>query len=608
MNRRKGPGGRPFSIRSLPRRFIFVLVVAISLVFILILANPSHRIPTSSDELRKSAKNGGQHAKELIPNLYNPFADDAHKPPEQKGSNLGNTRWYNDWKWLKPFSSQVTLDDDRAVLPPLPDRPTIYTYYDAAGKTGKVLDAEHKLVLAWRRAWWAKGFRPVVLGRAEAQRNEALYKRLQNLDLEPSLKHEFERWLAWHYIGGGILANWLLLPMARHDDTTLPHLRRGEFNSLIRFNSLGTGLFCGMPSDIKSALNEALETKGIAKNKDFLKAMPRNAFSIDENHEGFAYYDLATINEKYVDVAKELSVSQPAGLESLYKLINAHSSLVWQNQFSSGIAVLKSFPKHMTTLAAFAVHIGQTLTLCQDSPMPRSCPPNRPSCKPCDPDHPLPLSLPSTYVNNTKLFTLGTVAHPMTFNALVHMVEKIDVSFIRRKTERDQWLNGTTLESQGAKLSGPQRLVTFKEAVAGKQGMRTSLWFTAEREDPVELEWILGFDLPESKNMESPIDLQARLELGTKKEDSGDAERPSPAQLAKEKTLMSKARAVILGRSKKDKALREMVEAWNLADTEAWRFVKALGMRRNAERMRWEEEEKRYAGAQRKGRFYDNDT
>jgi len=53
------------------------------------------------------------------------------------------------------------------------------------------------------------------------------------------------------------------------------------------------------------------------------------------------------------------------------------------------------------------------------------------------------------------------------------------------------------------------------------------------------------------------------------------------------------------------KAVRAAVEAWNLADTEAWRFVRAWGARRAMERARWEEEEERFLGEGVVGRWVD---
>jgi len=52
-----------------------------------------------------------------------------------------------------------------------------------------------------------------------------------------------------------------------------------------------------------------------------------------------------------------------------------------------------------------------------------------------------------------------------------------------------------------------------------------------------------------------------------------------------------------------------VIEAWNLADTEAWRFVRAFGAREVVERAQWEEEEKKFAGGEERdkgwGRWFD---
>lgn len=48
--------------------------------------------------------------------------------------------------------------------------------------------------------------------------------------------------------------------------------------------------------------------------------------------------------------------------------------------------------------------------------------------------------------------------------------------------------------------------------------------------------------------------------------------------------------------------VRDAVEAWNLADTEAWRFARAYSARRKMERRKWEDEESGYAGAEGKRR------
>ena len=67
-----------------------------------------------------------------------------------------------------------------------------------------------------------------------------------------------------------------------------------------------------------------------------------------------------------------------------------------------------------------------------------------------------------------------------------------------------------------------------------------------------------------------------------------------------QKEYLANAQEVLKAKGEKDEMVgtREMVEAWNLADTEAWRFVRAFMARERVERTKWEEEERAFAGAE----------
>ena len=52
-------------------------------------------------------------------------------------------------------------------------------------------------------------------------------------------------------------------------------------------------------------------------------------------------------------------------------------------------------------------------------------------------------------------------------------------------------------------------------------------------------------------------------------------------------------------------AVKAVVEAWNLADTEVWRFVRAFGARKAMERAKWEEDEDRFLEMGMVGRWVD---
>lgn len=531
----------------------------------------------------------------------NPFAPSAHAPPVQKNSTSGDSSWYSSWNWLSPFSSSVTLDESRSLLPPLAERPPIYTYYDhKSGQDKELLAAESELLITWRRAWWAQGFRPVILGPAEAVSNP-LYKELQLMNLDVAMELELERWLAWEKMGTGMLCHYTLLPMGAHEDPLLSYLRRGEYPHLTRFDKIGSGLFVGSKDEITVAVKQAFANKELKASKDMITALEPNTFELDPKHEALAYYDPATVKSKFAGIAsrvvdKDLKFTGATGLRILNQLMVSHLHLTWQNIFTKGIAVIKPKMEHMTGLVEPAFHLSKRLAQCSESPAPNSCPPNSPDCKLCTPASPIKISATEQYSNTSKLYTIGIVPHPYTLAVLSSLKDDIDARWIRRESKRDEWIKKLTQKVLAKAVSEMTRVVKFKDAVASPYGTAHSLWLTAEDEIPTDLDWYFGFTLPEltSSKFYWPEDTE------------------DEAELAKE--LLQKAKTVI-GSSKNadDKKIRTSMEAWNLADTEAWKFARAYMARNEMERLRWEEEEEQYAGgagAVRKkkssGRWFDD--
>ncbi|EMC94908.1 hypothetical protein BAUCODRAFT_25065 [Baudoinia panamericana UAMH 10762] len=556
------------------------------------------------------------------PQWLNPFRAPAHTPPpEQANSSSGEARWYTDFKWRNPFSSSVTLDEQRAVLPPLPDRPPVYTYYDpgAGRKDEHMKQTEQDLLQIWRRAWWAQGFKPVVLGRPEAM-NNPLFRQVQGLQLEPELDLEMMRWLAWGNMGSGILSNWLAVPMAPFDDPLLTFLRRGEYPELTRYEGLENGIFIGSRDAIDSAIKAAIAEPTIKTKKSVVEALPGKAFRIDSNNGGIAFYSTGTIKEKYSAISAKLS--NPSligeGLAMLTELINSHLHTIWQNTFSSGIAVLKPLPEHSTAMIEPALDLARNLTQCAASPIPASCPPNRPRCKPCVSDR-MQIHTPPVFRNTSTLFTIATVPHPYTMTSLLHERDDLSVRFVRRETARDQWITAATKELLGTGLSSFSRLVSVKDAVASDYGAAHSLWLTAERppdktseKDLEELDFIFGFTLPrtptEDGKSEDPVPRPNREKPPSlPPTDFGEGMVLSGPQLEKERSLLERAKMLlrragstrqIVGKQSSNPAarMRGVVEAWNLADTEAWKFVRAFNARRRLERRKWEEDEDDFLG------------
>lgn len=521
------------------------------------------------------------------------------KPPAQKNSTSGDVHWFNDWKWLKPFSATVTLDDDRSVLPPLQKRPPIYTFYDSdAEKDENVRDAENKLILTWRRAWWAQGFRPVVLGPSEAMQNPH-YERFQSKKFEPQVRADLLRWMAWGHMGSGVLANYLCLPMGPHEDILLSYLRRGEYPKLTRYQNIGTALFSGEEVVLNNVLKKVIDSPATQDAKTLLDAVPEKTFTVDPNPSAIAFYDVNTIAKHYKALNTKLDENKGQGLLSLAQLVTSHLHLTFLNTFDHGLAVLSPFPGKLTILGRSAQRVATALRSCPSSPLPDSCPPNDPSCTPCKSITPAPVSTPETYTNSSQLYTISVLPHPYTMASLLGKRFEITPRHIRRDTARDRWLGAITDKLLGRDRGGPSRLVAFKESVASDLGVGRGFWMV---EDPIpshkDMEYHFGFQI-EAFNMTDSDALKAFEEA------KDDSKTPKAERKEKEKDLklqtdlMAAAQEIVrYKRKKKEKTgPKEMVEAWNLADTEAWRFVRAFRARERVEREKWEIEERKFAGA-----------
>ncbi|KAH6676090.1 hypothetical protein F5X68DRAFT_278252 [Plectosphaerella plurivora] len=535
--------------------------------------------------------------------VLNPFRQPSHPPPRDKNDTFGESSWWADWKWLHvPFSSSLTLDEDRALLPPLKERPPIYCYYDATDKRdAAVKDAESALLLTWRRAWWAQGFRPLILSPAEAVHNP-LYKELQRFpDLKDGLRTDLMRWMAWEHMGGGLLAYWTTLPMGPREDPLLSSFRRGEYPALTRFVGLDDGLFAGPKTAIYDAIKAALNGDELKTAHGFLSAAPDDVFTTDSRPKAVAYYSAGELERQYAAVAETYNGNKAKGLRALDSMVNAHLHGSWQTAHPDGIAVLKALPRHSTHMITDAWQLAQDLALCPDTPIPASCPPLKASCKPCSKRPAMKTLTPSRYRNSTAVYTIGTVPHPYTTALLAQQHETIDVPWIRRKSPRDAWLLAVTQELLGGEVGPEPRVLRFKEAVAGDFAPAHSLWLTAEHrlaeeQTRAQLDWHFGFAIPRPSE-------ETAQRPQVQDHDAADGPHASEAELGAEPVLLGRARQVVLAaREGKNGgseaaaavAVRAAVEAWSLADTEAWKFARAFLDRRIMERKKWEKEESRY--------------
>ncbi|CAN9450385.1 unnamed protein product [Alternaria sp. RS040] len=620
--------GRPVTLQMPPRRFQVIFIVLFFFVINFTFYGPPSRdsIPTY-DQVADAVKHPQAHVPDLgqLPAVPNPFGPSAHKPPPVQANSTtasayGAIEWLSDFKWRNPFSYSVTLDENTALLPPLRERPPIYTYYDVPKKQDKdVSAAEQRLILAWRRAWWAQGFKPVVLSRAEAMHHPQ-YQLFQRMKLDAKIEFEIMRWLAWGHMGGGVLVNWLALPMAEYENPMLSFLRRNEYPKLSRVQSLDNAIFFGDRMTVDDAIKKVMGNdllKNVTASKDKLSKLAKKEggpvvnllstkdIQVDNKANGIASYNMATISSKYKTVAdKFTNTTQAVALDLLATLINSHLHLTWQEQHPEGVAIVKPVPEHTTALLRETTDIARNLTQCPSSPMPKSCPPNRPKCKPCDANKSMKLQQFPEFVNTTKFFTIGTVPHPYTLTSLHYTRDMIDTNFLRNSASRDLWIRKLTDKSIPSEHTEEFRVLKFKELVAAAPAH--TLWLTAERITQDDLDWIFGFGLPQnasttaepsSPSKESEIIIFPRPEPPKPIE---GIDVPDEKWIEKEQERLKKARDAIKSKDRNMKSVVGAVEQWNLADTEAWRFSRAYSARRRQERKKWEEEEAKFSGSEKK--------
>ena len=624
-----------------PRRFTtLVFIVAVGLTALFIFSSSTRQAASSAVEAVTPPDSVRQKLPDLptfdVPDFHISWHKSAHKPPEQSNSTSGDSRWYADWKWLNPFSSSVTLDEDRAVLPPLAERPPVYTYYDTTAKRDEeMMRIDRDMLLTWRRAWWAKGFKPVVLTEAEAMSHPS-YPTLQRQGIPAALEFEFMRWLAWAHMGTGLLASWHCVPMGAYDDLLLSHLRRGQYEHLTKFDGIGAGLFAGEKSRIDDAIKGPLVDAKLGTYKSVVEAIGLEKFH-NEQPASIAHYDSQTISSKYPTLAKQLTSNAAQGKNALIKLIDAHLHTVWQNTFSSGIAVLKPLPAHSTSLVRPAVDLASLLAECPESILQSSCPPNRPRCSPCIGSK-MRITQPAEFNNVSTTFTISVVPHPYTMITLNNLTSDVTIRHIRRNTDRDQWVTAVTRRMMGDGRGGPSRVVSLKDTVASEYGLSRSIWFTTEqfpttfnqppppekaptndahpepkRVEPfpekwlADLDWHFGFAIPRTtlSHGESlpPVPGPERWAkepagLPAERKKSSDPAPATENQLIMEVDLLRKARDTMKSKDKNVSKMKGIAEAWNMADTEAWKFVRAYRARANVEREMFEEEERRFKGTE----------
>lgn len=577
-------------IPRLTTRRLTIILVAVSIFAFFLISSLTAAVPSSPSLSGSGERTLTQPRVSASDNTQKPVKAAVKPLPRQSDDTYGASTWFADPNGLsEAFSVEVTRDNQRALLPTLQERQPIYCYYDPLDKTtAGENNTDTELLLIWRRAWWARGFKPLILGPEEAKSNP-LYSELATLDLSADLRRDFLRWLAWDTTNGGLLSQYVLFPMGK-DVAFLPSLRQGDFQSLTTAADLPSALFWGTKDQIHAGLRAALDSNALQSAETVAEAAGLDAVVSQVVPPVLAYYNATIIAKKYPKIVSEKNRDRYGLLRN--QLINSHLQATWLNTYALGIEIVKPFPEHMTGMLLNATDLANALVTCPPTPLAGSCPPNISKCGPCGASTPPVIRTPKTYTNDTGVFTIGMVPHPWTRTVLGNMKDGFNATWIREESERDAWLNTITKGYIGSGVSRYYQLLRFKKALMGESVETGAIWFTAEDGFPTELDWRFGFSIPKAL-----ID-DGRSESPVPSAHIHDKDRPDLAygphatdeDAERELLLLGRARQVLaLPRSTTETRRRASLEAWNMADTEAWKFARAAHDRRTLERKRWEE-------------------
>lgn len=509
-----------------------------------------------------------------VPRIY-PFTPAAHAPADQKNSSGLGSKWYSNWQWLNPFSSYITLNENQSVLPPLEKRSPVYTYYDWNVKNSAERESDRQLLLTWRRAWYAQGFRPVVLGPAEAENNPR-YETFATLSdqISPTLKTDFLTWLAWGTMETGIMVNASAIPIASYNDDFLVSLRMMQPSRQIIKAAHSSALFAADRAVVNAAIDASLNAKKLAHAKDITELVPEKLVRENKTHS-IAIYNPKTLRTRYASVWKEIEKDPAAGKLLLRNLMNSHLHLNFFNEFISGIHLVHPFAEQTAVSAKPLNKLASVLANCSafTTPILNSCPPNRRSCVPCSPQHILETKEMPEYRPYSNVFTIGLVPHPYTLATFGRESTKVNVSYIRREVPRDEYVTTVSQYLFKHGLANEENAVaTLKKNIAGPAKAR-NLWFpvewfpTEEGEDNLaadifdDLEWHFGFLLPRHSSPEEDKTYKALYHID------------DPLWTLQYK-LLAHAKKVVY--KDEENPVKVASEAWSVRDTGLWRFVRAF--------------------------------
>lgn len=512
--------------------------------------------------------------------------------------------------WRAAFSSNKPGITPAAVTQPN-KRPTIVTLQTSDENSG--------VVAAWKRAWFAAGFNPVVDAETDnslqhkleaAARHDALIycdQHILPIDFRPNLpggrmEEEFSESREKNHRGDH--HRWRpneYMPDLYDDNDVMQKLKGAVVKTTVYSQieeSVSNGLIHFESNEYLRDMVQKLSSERVSSSEaanDFRVSM--------ENTRALAVYTAANL--------ETLTGYSSLKDETVSHMISAHKRNMFSAVFSNGLQVVDPYEGMSQIFSLPSLRLAQRLGACPTVPLAKTCPPTAPilayfkqhqlvdkshanednelsapklseehirelrklGCIICQDQS--QIRLLRAYNLRPRTFKIGTLAHPLTRVAAEHVSTDVDIEMVYdSSTAYESWVHNVTHRVISSDRFGSVPKVLMMKDILYKSFFEqsNSIWLTWEDsfvpsvESNDDIEYHLGFVLPPEP--EARVHVKSFKSIGEG--------LVSPHEFFNNGETIMKTINARLHNDDGNDSILNTVEGWNIPDTEVWRFLQEL--------------------------------
>lgn len=515
--------------------------------------------------------------------------------------------------WRVAYSSNKPGVAPAAVTQP-DQRPTIVTLDASDGDTG--------ILAAWKRAWYAAGFNPVVARETEnslqhkmeavSRANALIYcdKHILPIDFRPNLP------------GGRMIEEFSENREKQgHRGANSHRWRPNEYMPDLYDDNDVIDKLKGIPAKttVYSQIEDSVHMGLVHfESNEFIREMVHQLSSERvSSTEASRNFRVSMENTRALGVYTPANLETVTGYSSLQEdtvanVISSHKRNMFSAVFSNGLQVVDPYEGMSQIFSLPSLRLAQRLGACPMVPLANTCPPTAPileyfrlhkltekshdregsaeliapklseeharelqklGCMICQDQS--QIRLLRAYNLRPRTFKIGTLAHPLTRVAAEHVSTDVDIEMVYdSSTAYESWVHNVTHRVISSDRFGSVPKVLMMKDVLYKSFFEqsNSMWLTWEdsyvpsTESNNDVEYHLGFVLPPEP--EARVHVKSFKSIGEG--------LVSPHEFFNNGEIIMKAINARLHNDDGKDSILNTVEGWNIPDTEIWRFLQQL--------------------------------